>query len=134
MPEVDSDEEEYLPSADLDDQVWSEKPVPNSWEYLLIHQIPKPATHPLNPIKEMPTEPEQMDIHILEDLSDLINVPEELLLDFDSWAHSVLDYQWKLISIWPLKVNSNMTFKFQPVRILTDTNGQYIYRNSYFYF
>ena len=42
----------------------------------------------------MPQEPEQMDVDILEDLLDLIDVPEELLSDFDSWAHSVLEYQW----------------------------------------
>ena len=36
-PEVDTDDEEYLPTADLDDQVWSKEPVPNSWEYLCIH-------------------------------------------------------------------------------------------------
>ena len=35
-----------------------------------------------------------MDIQIPEDLPDLIYVPEELLSDFDCWAHSVLDYQW----------------------------------------
>ena len=35
-----------------------------------------------------------MDIKILEDLPDLINVLKELLSDFDSWAHSVIDYQW----------------------------------------
>ena len=41
---------------------------------------------------EMPQEPEQMDIKTPEDLPDLINVPKELLLDFGSWTHSVLDY------------------------------------------
>ena len=42
----------------------------------------------------MPPEQEQMDIGIPEDLPDLIDVPDELLSDFDSWAHSVLEYQW----------------------------------------
>ena len=46
-------------------------------------------------IKEVvPTEPEQMDIKKLDDLSDVINVSKELLSDFDSWACSVLKYQW----------------------------------------
>ena len=36
-----------------------------------------------------------MDMEILDDLLDIIDVHEELLLsDFDSWAHSVLEYQW----------------------------------------
>ena len=39
-------------------------------------------------------ELEQMDIEIPEDLPDLNDVPEEPLSDFDSWAHSVLEYQW----------------------------------------
>ena len=42
--EVDSDDEEYLPTDDLDDTVWSNEHVPNIWEYLCIHQIPRPAT------------------------------------------------------------------------------------------
>ena len=35
-----------------------------------------------------------MDIDIPEDIPDLINVPEDILLDFDAWAHSVMEYQW----------------------------------------
>ena len=55
MPEVDSGDEEYLPTVDLDDPVWSEEPVPDSQEYLCIHQIPRPATPPLQPNQvEMP--------------------------------------------------------------------------------
>ena len=38
VPEVDSHDEEYLPTADLDDLVWSEEPVPDSQEYLCIQQ------------------------------------------------------------------------------------------------
>ena len=110
---IDSDDEEYLPTADLDDAVWSEKPVPNNQEYMCIHQIPRPATQPPQSNQmEMPQESEPMDIDIQEDLPDLISAPEELLSDFDSWAHSVLDYQWQLISSQPLKMNGNMTFKF----------------------
>ena len=86
MPEVDSDVEEYLPTAELDDPVWSEEPVPDGWEYMCIHQIPRPATQPQQPDQvEMPQEPEHLDIDIQEDIPGHINVPEELLLDFDSF-------------------------------------------------
>ena len=37
MPEVDSNDEEYLPTAHLDDPVWSEEPVPYSQEYPCIY-------------------------------------------------------------------------------------------------
>ena len=95
MPEVDSEDEEYFPTADLDDLVWCEKSVPDSWEYLCIHQIPSPATPGSQPNQvEMPPEPENLDIDIPEDIPCLINVPEELLSDFDSWAHSVLENRW----------------------------------------
>ena len=43
---------------------------------------------------EMPPEPEHMDIDIPVEIPDLIDVPEELLSDFDSWTHSILEYQW----------------------------------------
>ena len=36
-PEIDSDDEEYLPTAEQDDPVWSKEPVPNSQKYLCIH-------------------------------------------------------------------------------------------------
>ena len=95
LPEVEIDDGEYLPTADLDDPIWSEKPVPNSREYLCIPQISRQATPaPQAGQVEMPQKPEQMNINILENLPDLINVPKELLLDFDSWAQSVLDYKW----------------------------------------
>ena len=95
MPEVYSGDDEYFPTADLDDLLWSEECVFNSWEYLCIHQIPRLATLSPQPSQvEIPPEPEQMDMEILEDLPDLIDVPKELLSDFDSWAHSVLEYQW----------------------------------------
>ena len=108
MPEVDSEDEEYLPTADPDNPVWSEKPVPVSKEYLCIHQIPRPATPPLQPnpvempatpaqqsdqVKMLP-EPEPMDTGIPGDIPDLIHVPKEILWDSDAWAHSVLEYQW----------------------------------------
>ena len=110
-PEVDSNNEEYLPTADLDNLVWSEEPVPNNWEYMCIHLLPRPATPSPQPNQvEMLSEPEQpaaptpqpdhvemspvsenMDIDIPEDTPDLINIPEEILSDFDAYAHSVLE-------------------------------------------
>ena len=82
IPDVDSDDEDFLPTADLGDLVWSEEPVPNRWEYMCIHQILRPAAPSLQPNQvEMPPEPEQIDIDIPQDLQDLINVPKELLSD-----------------------------------------------------
>ena len=48
-PEVHPNDKEYLPTADLDDLVWSEEHVPDSQEYLCIHKILRPATPPLQP-------------------------------------------------------------------------------------
>ena len=60
MPEVDSDNEKYHPTADHHDPIWSEEPKPNNWEYLCIHLIPRPVMPPLQPHQmEMPTGPEQ---------------------------------------------------------------------------
>ena len=42
-PEVDSDDEEYLPTYDLDYPAWSKEHVPNNQKYPCIHQIPRPA-------------------------------------------------------------------------------------------
>ena len=90
MPEVDSDNEEYLPTADLVDPVWSKEPEPVRQEYLCIHQTPRPATPPQQPDQvEMPPELEHMDIDFLEDIPDLINVPKELLLDALLLGHTV---------------------------------------------
>ena len=49
MPEVDSDDDKYLPTADLDKLVWYEEPVQDSQEYLSIHEIPRPAAPPPQP-------------------------------------------------------------------------------------
>ena len=69
--------------------------MPDSQEYLHILQISITATPPPQPNQvQMSPELEQMDIDIPEHLPDLLDVPEELLSDFDSLAHSVLDYQW----------------------------------------
>ena len=63
-------------------------------KHLCIHQISRPTTSPPQPNQaEVPPELEQMDVEILDDLPDIINIPKELLSDFDSWAHSVLEYQ-----------------------------------------
>ena len=85
MPEVDSDDEEYLPTADLDDQVWSEGPVPDSWEYLCIHENtkasnPTPASPsweecqqppPLQPNQvKMPATPPQQPDQVEMDIPD----------------------------------------------------------------
>ena len=43
----------------------------------------------------MPPEPELMGLDILEDILELIDVLEEVLLDFGALAHSVLDYLWQ---------------------------------------
>ena len=54
----------------------------------------------------MSTEPQLRDIDILEDIPDLIDIPEEILLDFDAWAHSVLGLSvesWHSMNIWHLK-------------------------------
>ena len=63
LPEVDSDDEEYLTTADFDDLVWSKVPVPNNEMHLCNHQIPRPAIQcPQLDQMEMALEPEQMDI------------------------------------------------------------------------
>ena len=91
-----NDEEEDLPTADLNDLVWSEEPIPDSHQQLCIHQIPnhtpRPAIPPPKSIQEeVSPELEQMDIKVMDDLPNVINIPKELLPDFDSWAHSVLE-------------------------------------------
>ena len=43
---------------------------------------------------EMHPEHELMELDILEDMPDLIDIPEEMLSDFDTLAHSVLNYEW----------------------------------------
>ena len=93
----DDDEEEDFPTAELHEPVWSEEPIPNR-QQLCIHHIPchtiRLATPYPQPIQDVFPEPEQMDIKILDKLPDVINVPKELSFYFDSWARSVLKYQW----------------------------------------
>ena len=52
IPVVDSDDEGYILTVDLDDPVWSEEPAPDSWEYLCIQEIPRPTTPLHSLIKE----------------------------------------------------------------------------------
>ena len=52
MPEEDSEDKEYLMTVDLDDPVWSKEPVPDSHEYLGVHEIPRLASPPHSQIKE----------------------------------------------------------------------------------
>ena len=69
--------------------------MPDSQEYLWIHEIPKPTTPTLQPKHvKMPPEPELMELDTPEDISDLIDVPKKVLSVFNAWAHNVLDYQW----------------------------------------
>ena len=51
-------------------------------------------THPISHSKEVLTEAELMDISILDDLPDIMDVPEKLSSDFDFWSQSVLGHQW----------------------------------------
>ena len=59
-PEVDSDDKEYLPTADLDDSVLAAELVLDSQEYLYIPEIPRPATPALQPnhVDISPTQPQ----------------------------------------------------------------------------
>ena len=56
-----------------------------------------PYSQTNNPIPQpiqKEVSPEQMDIKKQDDPPDVISVPKELLSDFDSWVHNVLEYQW----------------------------------------
>ena len=43
---------------------------------------------------EMSLDYEVMDLDIPEDLPDLIDVPEDVMSDFDAWVQDVLGYQY----------------------------------------
>ena len=67
------------------------------------NQVDMPATPPLQPNQvDMLITPspqpgqvdELMELDIPEDIPDLIDVPEEVLSDFEAWTHSMLDYPW----------------------------------------
>ena len=100
---MDSKNEEDFPTAELDDSVWSEEPVPNR-QWLCIHLIPhssitghtpRPAVQPPQPIqKKVPPQAELMDVSIPDDLLNVIDVPEEeLYSDCVSWVWSVFGNQ-----------------------------------------
>ena len=103
-PNKDSEDDEHFPTAGLDDPVWSEQSLLDSHEYLCIHKIPRPATPPHSSIKEfqkphihspnqgvpanlspqpdqteMPLDHEHMELNIMEDITDLIDDPEEII-------------------------------------------------------
>ena len=83
MDSNDSEEEDFL-TAELDDPVWFEEPIPNR-QWLWIHQAPcqsvtgqtpRPAMPSPQPVQEeVHQEAEPLDISILDDLPDVINVP-----------------------------------------------------------
>ena len=59
------------------------------------NQVEMPATPPPQPDQvAMPPGAEPMELDIPEDIPDLTDIPEEMLLDFDAWAHNVLHYEW----------------------------------------
>ena len=102
---MDSEHEEYLSSVDLDDPVWSKDLVLDSCEYLHMHEIPRLATPPPQPIQGVPASkppqpdqvempPDLMELDILEDIPNLLDVPEEVISGFEAWVQSVLDYPW----------------------------------------
>ena len=105
----DDDEEEDFSTAEFNDPVWSEEPIPKG-QQLCIHQIPyhwitghspRPGTLCPQPIhEEVLPEEELMDISILHELPDVINVPKELSSYFDSWHRVCSD------------INGEMTFEF----------------------
>ena len=43
---------------------------------------------------EVPPEVQLMELDIPEDISDLLDVPQEVMSDFDAWANDVLSYQF----------------------------------------
>ena len=105
---------------DLNDPVWFEEPVLDSWEYLCTHEIPRSATPPNQPPPqsipatpsqqpdqgvpvtpspqpdqvEMPPDYELMDLNIPEDIPDLLHIPEEVMSEFDVWTQDMLSYHW----------------------------------------
>ena len=52
-----------------------------------------PVTPPPQPNQvEMLPEYKLMELDILEDIPDLLDVPEEVMSDFDAWAQHILSY------------------------------------------
>ena len=118
MPATDSkDEEEDLPTANLNHLVWDEEPVSDSREYFCTLKIPRPTTplpHPQPAPVTLPPQPHQgvpasppqhqvdvplelelMELDIPDDILDLLDMPKEVMSDFDAWAKDVVSYQFK---------------------------------------
>ena len=115
--EEDSEDEEDLLTADLDDPVWSEEPVPDNWEYLCIHEIPRPdtlpnqppsqpipSTQPQHPNKRVAATPHQQPDHVEVPLDfEIMDLDIPDLIDFSRWCdvklqpagpRDMLSYQW----------------------------------------
>ena len=43
---------------------------------------------------EGPQELELMELDVPDDISDLIDMPEDIVSDFEAWAHDVLSYEF----------------------------------------
>ena len=57
-----------------------------------------PDTPPQHPNQvEVPPELELMELDVLDDIPDLIDMPEDTVLDFEAWAHNVLSYQFYML-------------------------------------
>ena len=105
MSEMDSEDEECLPTADLDDPVCSGELYLTSTSIYVYMRYPGQQPHPTaqsrsasNPIPPQPDQVEipldLMELDIPGDMPDLIDVPEEVISDFDARAQNVLDYPW----------------------------------------
>ena len=94
--------------------MWDKEVVPDSKEYLCIHEIPRPTTptplpqpiavipapQPYQGVPSMPPQQtDQVEVApefewkepgISEDIPDLLDVPQEVMSDFDAWAQDVL--------------------------------------------
>ena len=101
MPDMDSEDEDYLPTADLDDPVWSKDLVQDSQKYLCILEILRPATPSPQPNQGVPATlppqhdqvkmpPDLMELNILEGIPDLLDVPEGVMSHFEVWVQRVL--------------------------------------------
>ena len=96
--------------------MWDREPVPDNREYLFIHEIPRPATKHLQPVPatpslkpdkglpdtppqqlkqvEVPPELELMELDVQDNIADWIDVPKDIVSDFEAWAHNVQSYQF----------------------------------------
>ena len=119
MPETDSeDDEEPLSTADLNDrcrmksQYQTAEKLFASMKFLCWPPHPYPCSlyqqpHPCIPTKEsqphLPRKPDQVEVprqfelmeqDIPDDIPDLLDIPQEVMTDFDAWAHDVPSYQF----------------------------------------